>query len=138
MSRQGFLRQHRAWEDWAVLALGLAIALAPWATMETTNQPVVLNAAVAGFAMMMLAELDLVNFRRWVVLGQLACAGWIALSPSIFGYAAHGWLRFWHVSAGLLGVLLSGLELWQYRLGAHSRSEGNRDAAGPLNVDDRT
>ena len=84
------------------------------------------------------AELDLVRFRRWVVLGQLVCGGWIALSPSIFGYAADGSLRFWHVSAGLFGVMLSGLELWQYRLGAPSSNDADRDAAGRVDVDERS
>lgn len=138
MSRQSLLRQHRAWEDWVVMALGMAIVLAPWVTNETANQPAVINAAVAGFALMMLAELDLMRFRRWVVLSQLACGGWIALSPSIFGHAADGSLRFWHVSLGLAGVLLSGLELWEYRLGAPSRNEANCDAAGRASVDEGT
>ncbi len=115
MLKPNFLKQHRAWEDVVVMALGLAIVLAPWVTRETISQSAMINAAVTGFALMMLAELDLVQFRRWVVIAQLAGGAWTTASAVVFGYAQAGALRFWHVLAGLGVILVGGLEIWQYR-----------------------
>ena len=109
-----FRGSDRTWEDWFGIFLGIVIALAPWVTEETRNQPAVLNAAVVGFAVMMLAELDLVSFRRWVEVGQLACGIWVAASSLIFGYSGEGALRVWHLIAGLLVALLGFLELRQH------------------------
>jgi 4-amino-4-deoxy-L-arabinose transferase-like glycosyltransferase len=87
--------------------------LAPWVVSEISNQAAVVNAALAGLAVLMLAELDLVKVRRWAEVGQLACGIWVAASPFIFGYGEAGMLRAWHIVAGLLVVLIAALELWQ-------------------------
>lgn len=112
-----FLRRHRTYEDWLGITLGIVIALAPWITNETSNHSVIVNAAVVGIAIMTFAELDLVHFRRWAEIGQLICGVWIAASALVFGYAASGTLRYWHVLAGLLVALLGSLEIWQLRNG---------------------
>ena len=110
-----FLGAHRSWEDWLGIGLGLVIMLAPWIVNETSNQPAVVNAALAGIAVVLLAELDLVQFRRWPEFGQLVCGVWVTTSSLIFGYSASGTLRIWHVLAGVLVALLAALELWQHR-----------------------
>lgn len=114
MSKWQAPKAHRAWEDWVVIALGMIVALAPWIAKETGSQAVVINAAAAGLILMMLGELDLVSFRRWVVLGQLACAVWVVVSPLVLGYATSGSLRLWHWVAGLLAVAMAAFELWQH------------------------
>lgn len=106
---------HRTWEDWLCIALGLAIALAPWIVDESAIRPVVINAAVAGFVVLLLAELDLVSSRAWAEVAQLAAGAWVAVSPVVFGYSAGGSLRVWHVVAGVFVMLLAALELWQRR-----------------------
>ncbi len=108
-----FLGSHRSWEDWLGIALGLVIIFAPWIVNETSNQAAVINAAVAGTVVLLLAELDLVQFRRWTEIGQLLCGAWVAASPFIFAYSGVGALRVWHVVAGLLVLSLGALELWQ-------------------------
>lgn len=112
----------RTWADWLAIALGIAIVLAPWVTLQTTNRTVVINAAVAGFAVMMLAELDLLSVRRWTEVGQLMLGGWVAASPIIFGYVGGGPLRIWHFLAGLLVAVLGAMELWQH--GSEKGSSG--------------
>ena len=113
MTAWKFPRSHRTWEDWLGIGLGLMIMFAPWAANETSNQPIVVNAAVAGLAVLFLAELDLMRFRRWTEVGQLICGLWVVASPFILGYAASGLLRVWHIVTGLLVAGLSALELWQ-------------------------
>ena len=135
MTRSRFLNVHRAWEDWLAMALGLATALAPWVTAETSNQAAVINAAIAGLALMMLGELDLVHARRWVILGQLVCGLWIAVSAPVLGYGGSGTLRVWHTLLGCSVLALGSLELWQlYRSApAGGRSDGSRGEAGDEN-----
>lgn len=112
------LRAHRSWEDWLGLALGIVIGLAPWMASETPFRPVVLlNAAVCGFLVVVLSELDLVKARWWPEVGQLVIGAWVACAPQFLGYDSSGPLRFWHFGAGLLVVLLALLELWQQRSG---------------------
>ena len=122
MTKLKFLRSHRAWEDWLGMAIGSVIVLSPWLTKESADPQIVLNAAVAGFAIMMLAELDLVQCRRWAEAGQLVCGAWVATSSFIFGYSGSGALRYWHIVAGLTVVLLGSLELWQ--LNGQEKSNG--------------
>ena len=134
MLKPKFLREHRAWEDWFVMAVGIAVALAPWVTKETTHQAAVINAAVAGIALMMLAELDLVHFRSWAVLGQLVCGAWIASSSLIFGYAGSGALRIWHLLAGLAAILLGGLEIWQHRAGGQVSERAKLECRNQVDI----
>ena len=120
------------------MALGLAIALAPWVANETTNQAAVINAAVAGFALMMLAELDLVCFRRWVVLGQLACGVWVATSALIFGYAGSGGLRIWHLLAGAVVILVGALGFCQHRRGQDTTDRPKHEAVSRIDIEHQT
>lgn len=113
MANWTFRESDRTWADWLAIALGIAIVLAPWVTLQTGNRAIVLNAAIAGLAVMMLAELDLVATRRWAEASQLILGAWVAASPITFGYSAGGPLRFWHYSAGALVAALGAIELWQ-------------------------
>jgi hypothetical protein len=103
----------REWNDWLGIILGIAIVLAPWIVEEVSNSPAIVNAAIVGVIIMVLAEADLVNFRRWIEICQLAAGIWVAVSPIIFDYADSGALRFLHVLAGLAVAILSILELRQ-------------------------
>ncbi|MBU2582124.1 MAG: SPW repeat protein [Alphaproteobacteria bacterium] len=113
MSNWNFLRSHRSWEDWLSIALGVVIMLAPWIVEETSNQAAVVNAALCGIAVLLLAELDLVSFRRWAEAGQLGCGLWVAASPFVLGYSGGSELQIWHTVSGLAVALLAALELWQ-------------------------
>jgi hypothetical protein len=113
MPELGLRSSRREWHDWLGIILGILIALAPWIVEEESNSPAVINAAVFGVIVMILAEADLVRFRRWIESCQLACGIWTAVSPLIFGYANSGSLRFWHFIAGFAVAILSVFELRQ-------------------------
>lgn len=115
MALSADLKKKRTWEDWLGLALGIVIVLAPWILDETAGSRTVLNATVAGLAVMLLAELDLVSSRRWVEFLQLAVGGWVVLAALGLGYSGSGALRGWHAVAGLLVMVLAAMELWQAR-----------------------
>jgi hypothetical protein len=103
----------REWDDWFGIVLGIGIALAPWIVEEVSNSPAIVNAAIAGLIVMVLAEADLVNFRRWIEVCQLVLGLWVAASPFMFGYADSGSLRALHIIAGLAVAALSIFELRQ-------------------------
>lgn len=103
----------REWDDWLGIFLGILVALAPWIVEEDGNSAAVANAAIAGLLVMVLAEADLVKFRRWIEVCQLALGVWIAASPFIFDYALSGSLRVIHIIAGVAIAVLSLLELRQ-------------------------
>lgn len=125
MAERNDLRIHRSWEDWlgiglgiiglGLTGLGLIIICAPWVVDDTRNVPLVANATLTGSAVVLLAELDLVQFRRWPQVGQLACGVWAAMSSIVFGYSGSGSLRVWHLAAGFAVALLGALEIWQRR-----------------------
>ena len=104
---------HRSWEDWLGMALGLAIALSPWAAGDPVGQSAVWNAALVGVLVFFLAELEYVALRRWEETGQILLGLWLVMSPYLFGYFNAGTLRFWHSTLGGLVILLATLELWQ-------------------------
>lgn len=119
MSDKKAQRTHRTWEDWLGIALGIAVIFAPWIVNEISHSPALYNATIAGIAILLLAELDLVQFRRWPEAGLLLCGLWVAASPFLLGYGTTGALRHWHLAAGL-GVAALGA------LGLREGQGGNR------------
>jgi hypothetical protein len=124
MAIRDILKTHRTWEDGVGLLLGLTIGLSPWFYDEPVVPTVVLNSALTGLAVLMLAQLELVRLRRWEEMAQLACGLWLSASPFIFDYAHQDHLRFWHWTLGPIVSVLALFELWQ---GAQQRaSAGHR------------
>jgi hypothetical protein len=119
VSDLGSLDQHRTWEDWCGMLLGLLIAFSPWlptqqGEMDDAGRSVViLNTVIVGIIVFGLAQLEYVSLQRWEEVGGILAGIWLILSPYLFGYHADGLLRFYHSSFGALVVLLSTLQLWQ-------------------------
>ena len=113
MEVRDILKTHRTWEDGTGLLLGLTIGLSPWFYDESTVPVVLLNSALTGLAVLMLAQLQLIRLRRWEDIAQLACGLWLFASPFIFDYAHQDHLRFWHWALGVLVAGLALFELWQ-------------------------
>jgi hypothetical protein len=113
MARGRFLQSHRAWEDWFGVALGLLIVPSPWLAGQTDDRAIILNAALVGVFVLMLAELELVALQRRQEVAELALGLWLMASPFVFAYADTGDLRFLHFVLGGLVALLAVLELWQ-------------------------
>jgi hypothetical protein len=113
MAFKDLLKTHRTWEDGVGLTLGLMIGLSPWFYDEPVVPVVVLNSALTGLAVLVLAQLELARLRRWEEFAQLACGLWLVASPFIFNYAHQDHLRLWHWALGSVVSLLSVFELWQ-------------------------
>ena len=115
MARVRFLQSHNAWEDWLGVVLGVLIVPSPWLAGQTDDRAVILNAAVVGVFVLMLAELELVALQPQQEVAELALGLWLMASPFVFGYADAGQLRLMHYALGGLVALLAVLELWQGR-----------------------
>ena len=108
-----FFRPHRTWEDWTGIALGMVIGLSPlFAAGEATNT-VVLVSMLIGLLVLMFAAFEFVDLHRWEEIGMMACGLVLIAMPFIFGYAAAGTLRIWHVGLGVFAAALGLFELWQ-------------------------
>jgi hypothetical protein len=113
MAVMRFLQFHRPWEDWLGVVLGVLIVPSPWLAGHTADRVVVLNAAIVGVFVLMLAELELVALQRRQELAELVLGLWLMSSPYVFGYADADNLRWLHFALGGLVALLAALELWQ-------------------------
>jgi 4-amino-4-deoxy-L-arabinose transferase-like glycosyltransferase len=113
MAIRDILKTHRTWEDGVGLLLGLVIGLSPWLYDEPVVPAVLLNSALVGLAVLMLAQLELMRLRRWEEIAQLACGIWLCASPFIFDYAHQDHLRYWHWTLGAIVAALALFELWQ-------------------------
>jgi len=113
MVRMRFFYVHRTWQDWLGMGVAVLIGLSPWLADQQMNQAVMLNAVFVGAVALVLAELEIVNLRRWQEIGEILCGLWLAASPFVLGYADAGDLRYWHFALGAGVVLLATLELWQ-------------------------
>jgi hypothetical protein len=108
-----FFNVHHTWEDWVGMIVGLLIALSPWIAGQQDGQLPMLNAIVVGAAVLLLAEMELVDLHRWEETGEILCGLWLIASPFVFGYAEAGVLATWHYALGAIVVLLAVIELWQ-------------------------
>ena len=117
MVRAVNLREHRTWEDWAGIVLGIVIGLSPWFSDAAASQIIMLNAIAIGLLVLALSAFEFVSLRRWEEVAAFACGLWLIASPFALGYA--GALATWHFVLGGLVVVLAALELWQdWRLSA--------------------
>ena len=87
MAIKDFLKPHRSWEDAVGLLLGLTIGLTPWLYDQAPVPAIIVNSALTGLAVLMLAQLQIVRLRRWDEVAQLACGVWLVASPFVFDYA---------------------------------------------------
>lgn len=113
MARASFLKEHRTWEDYAGVGLGILIGLSPWFAGQTVDQGVLFISMVVGLLVMTLAQFELVGLNRWGEIAELACGLVLVALPFIAGYAASGELRYWHFALGAVVALFALLELWQ-------------------------
>ena len=112
-ARLSWLKEHRTWEDWVGLGLGVLIVLSPWIATPSAGQGAPIIAVAIGLLVTLLSQLELVALRRWHAVAEVACGVALIASPLMLGYAGTGQLRYWHFALGALVALLAVLALWQ-------------------------
>jgi hypothetical protein len=106
-----FFNVHRTWEDWVGMVLGVLIGLSPWFAGQSEQVPM-LNAIAVGAAVLLLAEMELVDLHRWEESLELLFGAWLIASPFMYGYAETT-LAIWHFAIGGIVAVLAVVELWQ-------------------------
>ena len=91
-ARMSWLKEHRTWEDWVGLGLGVLIVLSPWIATPSAGQGAPIIAVAIGFLVTLLAQLELVALRRWHEVAEVACGVALIASPVMLGYAKTGQL----------------------------------------------
>ena len=84
MAINDYLKTHRTWQDGLELFLGMTIGLSPYITGEASNIAAVLNAALSGLAILLIAQLELVRLRRWEEVLEAMFGLWVVVSPFVF------------------------------------------------------
>jgi hypothetical protein len=113
MAMQPMFSAHKAWEDWASMALGLVIVISPWLAQTPGTQVATVNAMTIGALVIFIGALELQFVRRWEEWCEFALGVWLVISPWVLGYSGLGTLTAMHVILGVLVAALALLELWQ-------------------------
>ena len=118
------LKSHHTWADYLGVALAIVIGLSPWFREDSLPSAAYINAAVVGFALLLLAQFELIANRRWEELAQLAFGIWMVASPFVFGYSHHAFVSWFQ---WVLGSAIVMLALFEYRQGIriHTSSHTN-------------
>ena len=113
MARETFFNRHRTWEDWVELSLGTLVMLSPWIFNQTDHSSAVVNAALIGVALIVIAGMELFRVFRWHEYASLVLGLWLVAAPSVLGYASLIPLASWHYVMGAVIAGLAALEIWQ-------------------------
>lgn len=108
-----WITRHRRWEDFLSAAAGIVIVLSPALAGDAVSPAVTITIGLVGVVITMVALLETVSLQRWEEVLEMACGGWVILSPVLLDYG--GMLRTWHFVLGALVVALAIFELWQDR-----------------------
>jgi uncharacterized membrane protein len=111
--QQNWVTEHRSWEDFLSVLLGIFVAAAPIMFVEQNQNYVYINAAVVGIFIIVLGFMQLMWLQRWEEHLELLCGLWVIGSPYLFDYA--GQLAVTHYILGFMVAGLAALELWQDR-----------------------
>jgi SPW repeat len=111
MGHSIFSREHKSWEDWAVLALGAALLLSPTTDNAALTPLIVANVVIVGFVVMAVAVSELMLAEHWDARVSFALGVWMIFAPYVIGYS--GKMAFWHGVIGGMIAAISAFELWQ-------------------------
>jgi SPW repeat. len=69
--RHSVLQDHRSWEDWVGMLIGVLIGFSPWLAEQQGDQAVMWNAILVGAVVLVLAQLEYVSLQRWEEIGEI-------------------------------------------------------------------
>jgi hypothetical protein len=113
MVRLGLSREHRTWEDLALMLLGAAYVVSPAFDVADASPFVLINAVVVGFLLIVFALSEFELPEMWVERVMFGLGLWGALAPIALGYSSGGLLWLWQIPLGALVMLVTAYELWQ-------------------------
>ena len=103
------------WQDWASLALGVWLVVAPWVVGFSGNEAATWNGVLLGVAVIVLTLVDAYRPDPWPERVSLLIGLWAAISPMVLGFSGDRAAATSTVIAGVLIVLLEALAAWAAR-----------------------
>ena len=107
-------RLRRAFQHWSIVVIGILIPAAALLG-ESVDINVPLNASLLSLVLLASTAFELMRLHRLQDASELICGIWLIGSPFAFGYNRDGQLRYWHIAAGTLLILLALFNLWKDR-----------------------
>jgi hypothetical protein len=95
-----------------IAAIGLFIA--PFAFGFAGASAAAWNAWLAAIVIGALAVSAIVAYAQWEEWVNLVAGVWVLVAPWLLGFAANLHAMWTHVLVGILVIVFSGLELWQF------------------------
>ena len=113
MARQSNFKEHRIWEDWVAMLLGVVVLLTPWLAVQTDLMAAVVAASVIGIALIVVSGLELARLSRWQEYATFLLGLALIAAPTMFAYSTSEPITGWHHTLGALVTILSLFEIWQ-------------------------
>jgi hypothetical protein len=103
------MRRH--WQDWANLAVGVWLFIAPWVLAYAGLRPAAWNSWIMGAVVAAVSVAALILFAAWQEWVNVVLGVWLLVSPWVMGFAsAENASALWnHV---IVGLAVGGLALW--------------------------
>ncbi|OGA00907.1 MAG: hypothetical protein A3H35_12725 [Betaproteobacteria bacterium RIFCSPLOWO2_02_FULL_62_17] len=101
------------WQDWTNVALGIWLAVSPWALGFAEQQPAMMNAVIFGLVLAVFSLLVLggtVSAKEWI---NMISGLWLVLSPFVLGFTSNFHAA---VNTMLIGVLAAVFAAWALSL----------------------
>lgn len=109
----------RRWQEWASFALGLWLAVSPWAAGYAEHQPATANAVFLGIALALSSHFQAALDEcagEWL---NLAAGAWLIAAPFVLGFVADRVATAASVSVGSFVALLAGSALSMAKQDVH-------------------
>jgi len=107
------LIEHRPWEDWVSVILGVLVLLAPFAVYDQVTNPAMFNGLAIGVVILAITLFEAIERIRMEEVIEFAAGLWLMVSVFIIDYGMAGQLRLWHFILGALVAGLAAFEFWQ-------------------------
>lgn len=95
------------WQDWASFALGLWLAISPWALGYSHWQTATANAAFLGLALALGSHFEVSFDESAAEWFNMAAGLWLMLAPFVLGFGAKAVVTINCVAVGTLAIALA-------------------------------
>src|SRR5260221_1232747 len=104
---------HRSWEDWLFVVLGVLIILAPAIAINQAGVPALISGLAAGVVILAMTLFEAMNRMRLQEIVQFLAGIWLMASGYFIDYSGVDKLRVLQFAPGAVVAILAAFEFWQ-------------------------
>jgi hypothetical protein len=101
----------KCWQEWASFALGLWVALSPWAADYVHHEAATASAVFVGLGIALGSHFQAALGAVWGEWLNLAAGAWLVAAPFVLGFDDHAVATATSVSVGIVVAALAGSAL---------------------------